>query len=275
MAASSPYFRSPLFPKTEEIISLYKEGIVLTEIAKVYNTNYLSIRNLLHSNNIEIIQNNIRSRKYTLNEEYFSEINTEEKAYFLGLLYADGYVNENKRTIVLSLKSDDVKILEYFTKCIESTKPLSFINEKNGRGSQFSFCVTSRKITEDLIKLGCIPRKSLVLKFPTEEQVPQHLVNHFIRGYFDGDGCITFNLNTRKFKFSLAGTFDFLFNTKRIIEKEASLNNIKIHPHKNIFYLEYTGIPQCNRIYKYLYENSSVYLDRKIQKFKIIQDVSK
>lgn len=43
----------------------------------------------------------------------------------------------------------------------------------------------------DLSKHGCVPNKSLILKFPTT--LPNELVNDFIRGYFDGDGSVYIN----------------------------------------------------------------------------------
>lgn len=48
----------------------------------------------------------------------------------------------------------------------------------------------SKKSYTDLINKGCGINKSLILKFPDETQVPQNLISHFIRGYFDGDGCV-------------------------------------------------------------------------------------
>jgi len=64
---------------------------------------------------------------------------------------------------------------------------------------------------DDLIALGCIPRKSLLLKFPTSNQVPEHLIRHFIRGYFDGDGHFT---NTEKcFEAGYIGTEDFIIES--------------------------------------------------------------
>ena len=49
----------------------------------------------------------------------------------------------------------------------------------------------------DLIKQGCVPNKSLILTFPNKHQVPKNLINHFIRGYFDGDGSISYGIQER------------------------------------------------------------------------------
>lgn len=50
------------------------------------------------------------------------------------------------------------------------------------------FC--SKQITQDLVRLGAIPNKSLVLQFPTFDIVPEEYISSFILGCFDGDGCI-------------------------------------------------------------------------------------
>ena len=57
--------------------------------------------------------------------------------------------------------------------------------------------LTSDKMFNDLIKQGCIPNKSLVLTFPNKYQVPENLINHFIRGYFDGDGSINYGIREK------------------------------------------------------------------------------
>lgn len=67
--------------------------------------------------------------KYNINKDYFRIIDSNEKPYFLGLMYADGYVSE--RSIVLSLQEGDKLILEKFKKSIEYNGPIRFSNKNN------------------------------------------------------------------------------------------------------------------------------------------------
>lgn len=132
-------------------------------------------------------------RKYTLNEHYFDIIDTEEKAYFLGLLYADGYNYEKSGEVEISLQEKDKYILEKFNKALESTRPLQFIENslKNAKWKNiYRLCISSKILSNRIKELGCPQRKSLILDFPNKNQVPSFLLRHFIRGYFDGDGTV-------------------------------------------------------------------------------------
>lgn len=134
---------------------------------------------------------------YQKDLNYFEKIDTEEKAYYLGLLYADGHISRSGFSI--ELQDKDVKVLEDFSKVIfgfvklSIVKPsvITFGNRQISRRAHFKLSVCSVHIKKQLLKLGLFPKKSSTHNFPTEEMVPKYLLRHFIRGYFDGDGCIT------------------------------------------------------------------------------------
>lgn len=131
-------------------------------------------------------------RKYHYNNNYFSKIDSKDKAYFLGLLYADGNVylaekcKKRRNRVQITLINEDSYILQSLLDHIRSNSKM-YID----KGLYSKVILDSKQLTHDLISLGCIPNKSLILKFPTEDQLPKNLQNHFIRGYFDGDGCIS------------------------------------------------------------------------------------
>jgi intein-encoded DNA endonuclease-like protein len=118
--------------------------------------------------------------------------------------------------------------------------------------------------------------KTHILKFPTEEQIPSYLHNHFIRGYFDGDGCICVKkVNTKHTaSFSLEGNEMFITHVQEMLVKNCNLNMNKMyyrHPEKKTsISLRYFGRKQVKLICTYLYKNSSIYLERKFQKFQLI-----
>lgn len=142
-------------------------------------------------------------KKYAYNEDFFKQIDTPEKAYILGFWYADGSVYVSKwrqyrATITLSIV--DLEILEKMRDRLAPNMKIKEYQPKTAYNSGRAgiLCLTSKAITEDIIKLGCIPRKSFTLQFPTSKQVPDHLMSHFLRGYFDGDGSLSFRARETK-----------------------------------------------------------------------------
>lgn len=137
-------------------------------------------------------------RKYELREDYFDKIDSAEKAYFLGLLYADG--NVAKGNFRIELTGSDKPLLERFRDAIylDSNRPLYRVRGKIKQWGQkrcrtrlgYCLAVFSSKIADALIKHGCGPKKTDVIRFPFGS-LPEQYYRDFIRGYFDGDGCIT------------------------------------------------------------------------------------
>lgn len=206
---------------------------------------------------------------YTLNENYFDIIDTEEKAYFLGFLYADGNHFTKRNRITIGLQEKDKHILENFNKLINSNRPL-FLRDKEiiNKSSRFKNCqnqyyliINNKHMSQSLLKLGLFNNKTFILEFPTKEQVPEYLQNHFIRGYFDGDGCV------EKQGASFIGTFNFCKSICDLVKNKFNIN----------FYIRYKGNypiseaaikSKSARIFlKWLYENSSIYLYRKYEKY--------
>lgn len=198
------------------------------------------------------------SDKKPINSIVFNKVDTEEKAYWLGFFYADGYVSDDNH-IEIGLKLSDE---EHLNKLVSF---LSFGGKIYKDSYRVRLCFKDMQIGNDLKHLGCIPRKSLVLQFPTEKQVPTYLLNHFIRGYYDGDGCI---LDPAKYAFgmSLIGTKNFLngvlnhlfLNSPNIIKNSKSSESvfqIQLHGKKSRLFL------------KEIYTDSTVYLKRKHDRY--------
>ena len=127
-------------------------------------------------------------RKFTCNEDYFENIDTRDKAYFLGLLFADGHNNIAGHQVVLNLHEKDVDILEKYRESIGYTGAIGTWKRKPPRGNIRVVAIRSKKLSADLEKLGCTQQKTLVLKYPY--WMDYNLQMDFIRGFFDGDGSI-------------------------------------------------------------------------------------
>jgi phage antirepressor YoqD-like protein len=217
------------------------------------------------------------SKIYTCNEDYFKVINDEHKAYWLGFLYADGCIVERKRgdkvksrVLEVGLQILDKPHLEKFNKDLDSNYLIKDRNNKLGDKTYEScrLIINSTKMCNDLIKLGCTPRKSLTLTFPTEEQVPKHLQKHFVRGYVDGDGSVMWNPRHSCGRLSLLGTKEFLQECRKQMEwRENALTCDG--GNGQAYNIEYSGA-YVTEYLKQLYENSTIYLDRKYEKYKEI-----
>lgn len=201
----------------------------------------------------------------------FETIDTEEKAYWLGFLYADGSVGSTDNRIELGLAEKDLSQAEKFKEFIGIPNKISY----RPSTKSYRYCFKSIPCKQDLIKQGCVPKKSLILKFPTEEQVPKYLIRHFIRGYFDGDGWFT---NTDScFQVGLIGTQDFIEGFLNVVENINTENKIfdvhRVDGAKRYVFGAYNDV---KNFLNWIYKDSIVFLDRKYENYlDFIQNGSK
>lgn len=236
-------------------IEYLNTDITLRNVCKNYKIDRHTFSNYLKSKNIST------RKKISSNDTLFEKIDNEEKAYWLGFLYADGNVVYNilktEYRIELGLSIKDYSHIEKFKKFLNCNNKIK-IRDKT-KSCRIQIC--SKKMCEDLIKLGCFPKKSLILKFPNNNQVPEYLIKHFIRGYFDGDGCISIDNKKNTFSTSLLGTFEF---TNYITKKyNSTLNKYHIN---NTYTLRFKVKDALIFLYD-IYNNSNIYLDRKFEKY--------
>ncbi len=254
-----------------EIVEKYKTGKYnCASLGREYGIVRGVVNKILKNRNIKV--NNDRSslrREYSLNQHYFDKIDTEGKAYFLGLMYADGCNYEPASSIIIALAEKDKHILEKFKQEIQSTKPLEFTNKNDKNPNHqnvWRFTETSKHMSNKLKELGCMQAKTFLIEFPTAAQVPEYLINHFIRGYFDGDGTIGFyhtNEGVRG-RFSFAGTEKFCISVKEIINNKLNIySKVANVKDKTIKVLNISGRQQIIKVMDWLYQESTIYLDRK------------
>jgi hypothetical protein len=113
---------------------------------------------------------------------------------------------------------------------------------------------------------GCTPKKSLTLKFPNINIFEnKNLIRHFIRGYIDGDGCISYcDKKHKHMTLRILGTKDFL----NILQKYLPLEKKnKLHKKNNIYDLSFQK-GRGKYILDYVYKDATIFLDRKLEKYK-------
>lgn len=251
----------------EKIVKLYTvENYSSYKIANVYNVSRTTITNVLRKENCL----RVRTNKYKINHNFFNIIDTEEKSYFLGLLYSDGCIYPKNGMVTISLQEKDKELLEQLSLIIENENSLKYHIETKSKNNAWVLNLFSRQMCEDLIKLGCVPAKSKILNFPTKGIVPESLIHHFIRGVFDGDGSITIDKRSNNKCVSFCGTISMMEGIQKILECEIGLNRNKINQRKDgLCILTYSGNFKVNTFYKYLYKDSTIYMKRK---YDIIKD---
>jgi hypothetical protein len=250
----------------ENICNDYLLGLSYNSLSKKYNICTWSIGNVLKKKNIKS-----RIRKHNCNENYFEKINSNEKAYWLGLLFADGYVRKRKQSngrhkqggiMGISLKNGDEYLLEKLIIDLESTYKLR--KQIKDEFLSYKLEVNSSKMVDDLINLGCVPNKSLKLLPPN---LSDEFISHFIRGYFDGDGSI--GKYDGRLKFSLLGTNELLTWILNYFKNKGVKTTPKISKRKNIYTFQVNSTSDIELIQNILYTScNDYYLKRKKEKFK-------
>lgn len=258
-------------PKTEyeKIVDMYKHGVSSVEIAKEYDCSYKTILRILEKCNIDRDWNSLRI--YTLNEEYFDVVDTPNKAYILGLLYADGYNNTKQNIIRLKLQDVDKHILENIKNELMFNQPLEFIarhNENNNLKDIYGITIHSAHMSMVLDNLGMHQAKSLILTFP--DWIDELLIPHFLRGYIDGDGSIYCYTKKMNWNISIVGTKKFCDYIQEIIQNILDVHSyIKLEKRRNDVTcdLRVGGNQQVLKFLNWIYKDADLKMDRKYAKY--------
>lgn len=258
------------FSEIEYICNSYLNGKSITKLHEELNIGCEYISKTLKENNVKIRNDKQQAQKYYCDESFFEVIDTEEKAYWLGFIYADGYITEkvkySSEKIGITLAKKDDNHLKKFKKALKYTGDIKYYKAKTSYGFVEScrILITSSKLVEDLIKLGVEKQKSLILKFPNENQVPKNLLPHFIRGYFDGDG--SFNYSKGKWRLDFCGTKEMLFGIQKFFGSNLKLAK-RWKDEKNNYSIRYCGNRQVYEKANILFKNATIYLDRKYDRY--------
>ena len=209
-------------------------------------------------------QNGIRPRgcKYTLNDKFFDRVDSENKAYILGFLYADGFVSKTTTCLSVTIQARDISVLEHINKSLASDRPIAT------KGNYRSFSIVNKQLHKSLVLLGCVPQKTFDIRLP---KISDGLMLHFLRGYFDGDGY----LNIRK-KRKASGICAFCSNYKFCEDVRSFLSN---HGISSRVYRRNTRNPLCaevrvgrftdiEHLYHLMYDDASFFMERKERKFR-------
>lgn len=209
--------------------------------------------------------------KYNFQTDFFQKIDNEEKAYWLGFIYADGYISFSKGRYVLGIeiKNSDINHLKKFNKSIKGN--LEIKSRERVVGIYSTKCImsnikiNSKTFVSNLVGQGVTEKKSKTMIFP---KIDKKLINHFVRGYFDGDGSISIEKRSNQLRCNFtSGSPDFL-NHLKIILDELNISSYISRYGNNSYQLGITGRNSTISFLNYIYDNSNIYLERKYKKYK-------
>lgn len=212
--------------------------------------------------------------KVKFDNTMFDSIDSEEKAYWLGFIFADGYISsqEGNYNFEISLKGSDKEHLQKFNKFM---KHEDINHVKMGKvsceGVECERCrwgIYDKHLWEVLNSYGCVPKKSLILEFPKESIFKEKsLIKHFIRGYWDGDGCLSWGNKEHTIPcLGVVGTEDFLTSLKNYLPLEYNYSLQGKNSSTTTKQFTVNGKNGMKLAY-YLYNNSTIYLQRKYEKY--------
>lgn len=275
--------KEDLLIKVKELNDLGHNG---SQIARIVNIPRSSLFYFLEIENIVIKNSNL---DYNTNINFFDEINSEIKAYLLGYLIADGCISVepkkkngiiysyNKR-ISFTVSEDDNYVLQLFKEYINPEALIRIRHDPKGakvRKPSHMLRISSKYMIDVLInKYEIKPRKTWDADFKFNfSNIPKELHRHFIRGFFDGDGCI--------YRSKLAKTLNINFCFTSIYFMEQIMNMLKENIPGSVWNSSTTigktctyykacislGYGKDKYLQNYFYKDSNFYLRRKSTKF--------
>ena len=260
--------------KNNIVVFYESKPMTIKTVCNKFNLSEPTVLKILKEKNISVYK---KAKLYNpdLVEDFFHNINTEEKAYFLGLLIADGnvFIDENnpeanrQASISCTLDEEDVYLLEKFKECVKTNTKIS----SDGRGC-FQIAVRSNIMAEDLKQYGIVQRKSFSTYFP--KTISDLYIPHLIRGILDGDGSVQFRENKRGggylHNISFCGSHQLMEDLSNIIFDSLNLfTRPRVYDYKDR-YLSEIKIQRADDIRgfgNWIDSGANIYMIRKKEKF--------
>lgn len=257
--------------ETKEIINLYTNSFLsLNELSKYFNCSTYLIKKVLLLNDIRIrtraeqTRCSNMKRALTCNNQYFSKIDSINKAWLLGFLMSDGTVRKERNEIKIGLSSIDREILEKIKEELKISRPILDYETNNGFNiSQLAW--TSFQQKQDLAFYGIVPNKTYL-----ENHLPNFDKKYklaYILGFLDGDGSISIDkenhLRIRFFSYRI----ELLEDIKNFLEETFNATSSLSKSNKRQFYELSFSTKYASNILKEMYDLNSLRLNRKYQKY--------
>lgn len=270
----------------ERICHLYQEGVSAKSLGRKFTIDKRRIFKWLEEKGIEKRNLNDTHRFTFFNQHAFDSIDTPQKAYWLGFFFADSYNKEDSNRFSLNLKREDHGHLTKLAKLLDHPIDKIVLGSVENKQTQktyqtASLGLNSQHFCETMAKHGCVQAKSFIIKFP-HHVIGKDLENHFIRGLFDGDGCLKVS-KENEWSWRLVSTQECCESIQQIILREvgviANFHCIS-ETGNNTFNFDVSGNKKIKKIMDWLFkgvdfqnpEHLEMTLDRKREKFIQLQN---
>lgn len=253
--------------KQEALVAAYAAGASSLELAIQEGVSQTTMAENLRRWTGGSLRRTGPRRRYSLDEAYFSVIDTEEKAYWLGFMLADGAVVETgagNMTACLELQIGDTGHLEKFKQAVNYSGPVrTRIRASDGR-EYARVVLCSSAICGDLSRLQCFQNKTCQHDFPS---IPVHLERHMFRGYFDGDGCIC---RSAGWSFTIVGAPKAVDTYRKWLTAAGVNSVVQVKSVGRASSFTLAGGAQVEQVMTLLYAGATVFLDRKYELYQCL-----
>lgn len=258
--------RHPMLTNERKLMikECYEKEKNKSKVSKIMKCDLSTVTSILDEYDVQQLSMSEVRRKYNIDENYFEIIDTQNKAYSLGLIFADGTVAKNGNGFAIALQERDKALLDRLNHEFGGDRKLTFIeySEKNPNWQNaYYLSISNHKMNQDLIKHGAIPNKSLSLEFPNT--IPNDLIRHFVRGYFDGDGSLAKNED----RCTIISTENFCKALANIVSDKLNVHCSIMLCHGNADKptrtFQIAGKNQVKKFLDWLYFDADIYLGRK------------
>ena len=253
----------------KDICEEYLKGIGNKELSEKYNIHRSTVQQILKRNNVELRKQFETSRKYNI-LNFKGDIISNNDAYILGLIWADGNLSRN--CIEISLQQTDEQILEDISNYIYGEKVFSyrdsqisiFKNKEYMSKPQTRFRITSKEVSNKLRKIGLIENKTLICRFP---KINSEYIPHFLRGLLDGDGSIYIK-NKNNCRVDIVSNPEMCQDISQIVNETLNINSKVYKKTEKVYTFTISGRLQILKFLDWIYENSELKLNRKYKKYR-------
>ena len=205
-----------------------------------------------------------------INETYFSEINTKEKAYILGYLLADGYINNS--TLEFGCAIADKEILEFIAKELNANIRFDYtFDKKSRRFPRARITIGNKHIIKDVLRYTVGSKENKT--FP---RINKDLQHYMLLGFFDGDGRLTWgkrkDRNRLWQKVNFTGSYKLLYAIQKLLQKLNITSSLHPKGKENCYVLELASKEDVKKILSYVYgDEDLIVLHRKFDKYNALR----
>lgn len=246
--------KRPLQLDFDEILEMYNSGMSAISISKHFKCSSQSIDALFKKNSVDTTF----LPKYECNYDFFKKISDEARAWILGVWYTDG--NNNK--VAIRIAMSDLDIIEKIKVSVGYAGPINSFMQPTGKKMMHGLAISGTELANDLTNVGCMPNKSFILNFPSEDIVPKYLQKHFIRGLIDGDGTV----NSKNV--GLCGASPMVPQFQNVVKSYFTDMDWREYDRfttsNNLFYIRRVhNNKDCCRFLHWIYDDATIYGQRK------------